>query len=76
MCRNKTTVSGLALHLGIPDLGDEVKCVRSKNNFLNCSASDSAVTQERQHHNIFDDSVDLRETTEAHLACTCTAQCV
>nr|BAD93695.1 vitellogenin [Verasper moseri] len=39
---------------------------------FHCQPADSAVTA----HNIFDNSVDLRETAEAHLACSCTAHCV
>ncbi|XP_061594359.1 vitellogenin-1-like [Cololabis saira] len=39
---------------------------------FNCMPSDSAP---ERTSSIFDSSVDLRETTEAHLACSCTAQC-
>ncbi|KAM6921977.1 vitellogenin-1-like [Xenentodon cancila] len=39
---------------------------------FNCVSSDSA---SEGMSSIFDSSVDLRETTEAHLACSCTAQC-
>ncbi|XP_053287447.1 vitellogenin-1 [Pleuronectes platessa] len=38
---------------------------------FHCQPADSAVSA-----HIFDNSVDLRETAEAHLACSCTAHCV
>ncbi|XP_060933408.1 vitellogenin-1-like [Limanda limanda] len=38
---------------------------------FHCQPADSAVSAQ-----IFDNSVDLRETAEAHLACSCTARCV
>nr|XP_043900018.1 vitellogenin-like [Solea senegalensis] len=40
-----------------------------------CLPADSASNQQEKLHSIFENSVDLRETAEAHLACSCTAQC-
>uniref|UniRef100_UPI0037E8BB2B vitellogenin-1-like n=1 Tax=Semicossyphus pulcher TaxID=241346 RepID=UPI0037E8BB2B len=40
-----------------------------------CVPADSALNRPESLSNIYDKSVDLRETAEAHLACGCTAQC-
>ncbi|XP_041646657.1 vitellogenin-1-like [Cheilinus undulatus] len=40
-----------------------------------CLPADSALNRANSLNNIYDSSVDLRETAEAHLACSCTAQC-
>ncbi|KAM7387895.1 hypothetical protein PAMP_024106 [Pampus punctatissimus] len=42
---------------------------------FHCLPSDSAVNRPESLNSIYGNSVDLRETTEAHLACSCTAQC-
>lgn len=39
------------------------------------SLADSALNLPESLSSIYDNSVDLRETAEAHLACSCTAQC-
>uniref|UniRef100_A0A667Z737 Vitellogenin-like n=1 Tax=Myripristis murdjan TaxID=586833 RepID=A0A667Z737_9TELE len=42
---------------------------------FHCLPVDSTMTLPESLPGIYDKSVDLRETTEAHLACSCTAQC-
>ncbi|XP_068447342.1 vitellogenin-2-like [Clinocottus analis] len=41
----------------------------------NCLPADSELNRSVGQSNIFDKSIDLRETADAHLACHCTAQC-
>ncbi|XP_070764345.1 vitellogenin-1-like [Enoplosus armatus] len=42
---------------------------------FHCLPADSALNRPESLSNTYDKSVDLRETAEAHLACSCTAQC-
>nr|AWI62945.1 VtgAa [Scophthalmus maximus] len=42
---------------------------------FHCIPFDSSLNRLESLHNIYDNSVDLRETAEAHIACSCTAQC-
>ncbi|XP_067452954.1 vitellogenin-1-like [Thunnus thynnus] len=42
---------------------------------FHCMSADSALNHPESLSSIYDNSVDLRETAEAHLACSCTAQC-
>ncbi|XP_056132378.1 vitellogenin-like isoform X2 [Lampris incognitus] len=42
---------------------------------FHCLPADSTVNRSGGLPGVYDKSVDLRETTEAHLACSCTAQC-
>ncbi|XP_060889620.1 vitellogenin-1-like [Labrus mixtus] len=41
-----------------------------------CLPVDSLLNHSESLSSIYDNSVDMREATEAHLACSCTAQCV
>ncbi|XP_070817970.1 vitellogenin-1-like isoform X2 [Chaetodon trifascialis] len=42
---------------------------------FHCLPTDSALNHPESLSNIYNNSVDLRDTAEAHLACSCTAQC-
>ncbi|XP_076582010.1 vitellogenin-like isoform X2 [Chaetodon auriga] len=42
---------------------------------FHCLPTDSALNRPESLSNIYNNSVDLRDTAEAHLACSCTAQC-
>ncbi|XP_040895473.1 vitellogenin-like [Toxotes jaculatrix] len=43
---------------------------------FHCLPADSAINHPEGLHSIYDSSVDMKETVEAHLACSCTAHCV